>query len=177
MLRGDRFKATLLVMLGMVTAVLGVGCGETTTKVVSQVPERRPSTSTTTVSQPQPSATGGTSASATGGTSASATGGTSASATGGTSSTATAPASATPGAAAVQEPREVPNETNLRLVVAEKDLERRGVPYRVLGAGYTGSSSKSEWIVCETNPAARTHLESGTTIRLIVGRSCRAGTG
>jgi hypothetical protein len=177
-------NATLLVVLGMVTAVLGVGCGETTTKVVSQVPERRPSTSTTTVSQPQSAATGGTaatatggtSASATGGTSASATGGTSASATGGTSATTTGGTAATPGAAAAQEPREVPKETNLRLVVAEKDLERRGVPYRVVGAGYTSSSRKSEWIVCETNPTARTHLESGTTIRLIVGRSCRAGT-
>jgi hypothetical protein len=75
-----------------------------------------------------------------------------------------------------EEARTVPDETHVRLDAAERDLERRGVSFRVLGGGSSGLSPKSAWTVCETNPAPRTHLESGTTIRLIVGRSCRSGT-
>jgi len=131
-------------VLGAVTAALGAGCGATTTKVVTTVPGRS-STSTTTVSQPEPTATGRTSPTAGGGS--------------------------------PEAPGAVPDVTGVRLDVAARDLERRGVPYRVVGPSYTGSGSKSDWTVCETNPAARTHLESGTTVRLIVGRSCRAGAG
>jgi hypothetical protein len=71
-----------------------------------------------------------------------------------------------------EEPRAVPNEVHMRLAAAERDLQTRGVPYRVVGGGSAGSSPKPDLTVCETNPAAGTHLESGTTVRLIVGRSC-----
>jgi hypothetical protein len=75
-----------------------------------------------------------------------------------------------------EEPGSVPDETNVRLDVAERDLKRRGVSYTVIGDGASGLGAKRDWTVCETNPSPRTHLESGTTVRLIVGRSCRAPT-
>jgi beta-lactam-binding protein with PASTA domain len=66
----------------------------------------------------------------------------------------------------------VPNVTGVRLDAAEKDLKRRSVPYRILASGGSGAA-KNSWTVCETNPAPRTHLESGTTVRLIVAPSCK----
>ena len=76
------------------------------------------------------------------------------------------------GAGSLEEPAAVPDETHRRLAVAERDLARRGLPYRVIRGGATGLGPKSDLTVCETNPAPRTRLESGTTIRLIVRRSC-----
>lgn len=80
------------------------------------------------------------------------------------------------GAGSLEEPAAVPDETHVRLEVAERDLERRRLLYRVIRGGASGLSPKSDLTVCETNPAPRTHLESGTTIRLIVRRSCQPGT-
>ena len=80
------------------------------------------------------------------------------------------------GAGNLEEPAAVPDETHRRLDVAERDLERKRLPYRVIRGGATGLGPKSDLTVCETNPAPRTHLESGTTIRLIVRRSCPPGT-
>jgi hypothetical protein len=66
----------------------------------------------------------------------------------------------------------VPNETGLAVGVAEKDLERRHIPYKLVGATASGTAI-TNWTVCETNPAPRTHLESGTTLRLAVAPSCK----
>ena len=64
----------------------------------------------------------------------------------------------------------VPNEIGVRLDVAVRDLEGKKVKYKVVRPGTSGA--KINWTVCKTNPLPRTHLESGTTIRLIVARSC-----
>lgn len=73
-------------------------------------------------------------------------------------------------------PGTVPDETRVRLDVAEIDLKRRGLSYRVIApTGTSALNVKSKWTVCETNPSPRTHLETGTTIRLIVARSCQRG--
>jgi hypothetical protein len=61
----------------------------------------------------------------------------------------------------------------MRLAGAEKELRRRGISYRVLKATVAGSMAGGSWTICRTNPLAQTHLESGTTIRLVVARSCR----
>jgi hypothetical protein len=65
----------------------------------------------------------------------------------------------------------VPNLVGVGLASAEKELRLRGVSYRVLLA--PGSVASGGWTVCHTNPLPGTHLESGTVLRLIVGRSCR----
>jgi PASTA domain-containing protein len=66
----------------------------------------------------------------------------------------------------------VPNEIGLRLDFAEKDLNSKKLPYKVIG-GSSGGVARGDWTVCEMNPAPRTHLEFGTTIRLLVAHSCR----
>jgi hypothetical protein len=66
----------------------------------------------------------------------------------------------------------VPNERNARLGIAEKDLEGKGIPYKVLVRGGASGAALSSWRVCETQPSPRFHLESGTTVRLIVAPSC-----
>jgi hypothetical protein len=65
----------------------------------------------------------------------------------------------------------VPNEIGLRLNSAEKDLNSKKLPYKVIG-GSSGGVARGDWTVCEMNPSPRTHLEFGTTIRLLVARSC-----
>jgi hypothetical protein len=65
----------------------------------------------------------------------------------------------------------VPNEVGLQLDVAERDLRRRRIPYRVLPPAQ-GLSPAAALRVCASSPTPRTHLESGTTVRLIVARSC-----
>jgi hypothetical protein len=68
----------------------------------------------------------------------------------------------------------VPNLIGVRLDRAEKELRRQGISYRVLGAAVDpGSALSASLTICRTNPLPHTHLESGTTIRLIVARSCR----
>jgi hypothetical protein len=136
-------KPRLLVVLGLVTAALGAGCGGTTTTVETVTTKQPPSTSTSTVSQPE--------------------------------RTETVHTSSPTGPGNHEGPGTVPDETHVRLDVAERDLARRGVSYTVVGVGASGLGAKSHWTVCETNPSPRTHLESGTTIRLIVGRSCQPG--
>jgi hypothetical protein len=69
-------------------------------------------------------------------------------------------------------PGTVPNETGVRLLVAEKNLERRGIPYKVARRRASDGTLTADWRVCETNPAPRSHIESGTTLRLIVAPSC-----
>jgi hypothetical protein len=64
----------------------------------------------------------------------------------------------------------VPKEIGLRLDAAVKDLNSKKIPYKVIG-GASGVV-KNDWMVCEMIPSPRTHLEFGTTIRLIVARSC-----
>lgn len=66
----------------------------------------------------------------------------------------------------------VPNETKVRLDVAEEELESRKLAYKVVGGGLFGVVVKSHWTVCEVKPPPGTHVGSGTTVRLIVARSC-----
>ncbi len=87
------------------------------------------------------------------------------------------PSTTTPSTAGAEEANHeavgtVPNETGLRVDVAEKDLERRHIPYKLVG-GVASGAGMTTWTVCETNPAPRTHLESGTTVRLTVAPSCK----
>ena len=56
---------------------------------------------------------------------------------------------------------------------SEKDLERKGIPYKVVGGSDSGVLVKNSWMVCATNPLPHSHLESGTTIFLIAARSCK----
>jgi hypothetical protein len=129
LLRSMRPKALLL---GVSTAALAAGCGESTTTVHSVVTQQ---VSTPTVTASQPGANAGK-----------------------------APDEGHVGT--------VPKEIGARLDVAERDLQGKRLPYRVLVRGGSRVVVKSAWTVCETNPAPRTHLELGTTIRLIVARSC-----
>lgn len=69
----------------------------------------------------------------------------------------------------------VPEETGVRLDVAVRDLARRKLPYRVVGGTASTLGTQRRWLVCETSPSPRTHLESGTVIRLIIARACRPG--
>jgi hypothetical protein len=66
----------------------------------------------------------------------------------------------------------VPNETSVRLDVAEEEMENAHLSYRVVGGGLFGVVVKSDWTVCETKPSPGAHVSSGATIRLIVARSC-----
>jgi hypothetical protein len=69
-------------------------------------------------------------------------------------------------------PGTVPDETGVRLHVAEKNLEGRGITYKVARRRPADGTVTADWRVCETNPAPRSHIESGTTLRLIVAPSC-----
>ena len=66
-------------------------------------------------------------------------------------------------------PGTAPNEIGRRLGGAEADLLRRGIRYRVKGRT---AGEEPQALVCETNPAPRSHLESGTVLYLVVGSSC-----
>jgi hypothetical protein len=70
-------------------------------------------------------------------------------------------------------PGTAPNEIGIRLAVAERNLKRRKIPYKIIGAAASGVVATRSWPVCKTNPAPRSHLESGTTLYLIVARSCK----
>jgi hypothetical protein len=89
-----------------------------------------------------------------------------------------APTSTTPESSPERKPAHegqgtVPNEIGAPLAVAERDLAHRGLAYRVLPAAPSAGVVAGHSTVCEMNPAPRTHLESGTTIRLIVAPRCR----
>jgi hypothetical protein len=66
----------------------------------------------------------------------------------------------------------VPNEVGARLDAAERSLQRQRIPFKVVARGTAGVPVKGAWTVCETSPAPRIHLETGTTVDLIVARSC-----
>jgi hypothetical protein len=68
-------------------------------------------------------------------------------------------------------PGAVPDEVGRPLATAERELHARHVPFRVIPAHGAGAGVSER--VCATNPTPRTHLESGTIVRLIVARSCR----
>jgi hypothetical protein len=67
----------------------------------------------------------------------------------------------------------VPNETGLELRVAERNLRIKRVPYKVLRRSPSAAAVSTTWLVCTSNPAPRSHLESGTVVKLIVAPSCR----
>lgn len=69
-------------------------------------------------------------------------------------------------------PVSVPDETGERLDVAEDDLRANGLSYREVGGGTFGIVVKSNWIVCETRPAAGASVKRRTRIALIVDRDC-----
>ena len=66
----------------------------------------------------------------------------------------------------------VPDETNLELRVAQQHLRLKHIPYKVLRRGQAPGTVTGTWIVCAMNPAPRTHLETGTVVRLLVAASC-----
>jgi hypothetical protein len=68
--------------------------------------------------------------------------------------------------------RTVPNETHVRLDVAEEELESSQLAYKVVGGGTFGVVVKSDWTVCEMKPSPGTHVEPGSTVRLIIARTC-----
>jgi hypothetical protein len=67
----------------------------------------------------------------------------------------------------------VPNEVGVRLDAAERSLQSKRIPFKAIAKGTAGTPVKSNWMVCESSPAPRTHLETGTTVDLIVAPSCR----
>jgi hypothetical protein len=67
----------------------------------------------------------------------------------------------------------VPNEVGVRLDAAERSLQRKRIPFKVVARGTAGVPVKGAWTVCETSPAPRIHLETGTTVELIVAPACR----
>jgi hypothetical protein len=89
------------------------------------------------------------------------------------------PTQTTPPAAGTSPPGEgvpigtVPNEVGVRLEAAERSLQSKRIPFKAVAQGGTGMPVKSNWTVCESSPAPRIHLETGTTVDLIVAPSCR----
>jgi hypothetical protein len=88
--------------------------------------------------------------------------------------TATAPAAiGSPAEEARHEgPGTVPNEVGLRLHTAENNLKQREIPFRVIRLGASAQYAASRLTVCSSNPAPRSHLESGTIVRLAVAHAC-----
>jgi beta-lactam-binding protein with PASTA domain len=68
-----------------------------------------------------------------------------------------------------QDPHGVPNVTGQRLDIAVDRLEDEGLEYELLGGGTFGVVVKSNWYVCEQQPAGGSRASS---VDLIVGRSC-----
>ena len=66
-------------------------------------------------------------------------------------------------------PHGVPKLVGDRLDVAEDKLGQVGLAYKEVGGGTFGIIVKSNWIVCETDPAAGGHAQR---VRLIVDREC-----
>jgi hypothetical protein len=67
----------------------------------------------------------------------------------------------------------VPEELDVRLNVAEEDLESKGLAYQVVGHGAFGAVAKANWKVCEMSPPPGAHVEKGTTIKLTIARFTR----
>jgi hypothetical protein len=70
----------------------------------------------------------------------------------------------------------VPNELELRLIVAEEDLESRGLAYKVVkveGRHRFGSVAKADWTVCEMRPPPGASIAKGTEIGLVIARFSR----
>jgi hypothetical protein len=66
----------------------------------------------------------------------------------------------------------VPDEVGQRLDVAEDDLSSKGLTFQEIGGGVVGIVVKSNWTVCSTKPPAGTSVSSGSSVKLIVDRSC-----
>jgi hypothetical protein len=66
----------------------------------------------------------------------------------------------------------VPNLLGKRLDVAENTLHETGLTYKVIGGGLFGIVVRSDWTVCETEPASETMIQPGGRVKLIVSRSC-----
>jgi hypothetical protein len=64
----------------------------------------------------------------------------------------------------------VPDELDLRLDVAEEDLESKGFAYQLVGHGAFGAVAKANWTVCEMAPSPGAHVEKGATIKLTIAR-------
>jgi beta-lactam-binding protein with PASTA domain len=70
-----------------------------------------------------------------------------------------------------QDPHPVPNVTGQRLDLAVDRLEDEGLEYELLGGGTFGVVVKSNWYVCEQQPAGGSRASS---VDLVVSRSCPA---
>ncbi len=66
--------------------------------------------------------------------------------------------------------RPVPRVVGERLDVAEHRLDARGLSYDVIGGGTFGVVVKSNWRVCEQEPAPG--AQNVNSARLIVDRDC-----
>jgi myo-inositol-hexaphosphate 3-phosphohydrolase len=64
----------------------------------------------------------------------------------------------------------VPRLTGERLDVAEDKLTQTGLRYKEIGGGTFGIVVKSNWTVCQTEPAAGSRTSG--RVRLIVDRDC-----
>ena len=67
------------------------------------------------------------------------------------------------------EPKRVPDLRGERLDVAESRLEARGLDWEEIGGGNLGIVIRSHWYVCAQEPPPG---KKGTTVRLVVERSC-----
>jgi len=125
----------------MLAVALVAGCGSSGTTTVIEKQAAAPPTKTVTVqAASQPSATVTTQHTSSG-ASGSATGG-----------------------------HAVPKLAGERLDVAEDKLTSEGLRYKEIGGGTFGIIVKSNWTVCQTEPAAGEHTSG--RVRLIVDRDC-----
>jgi beta-lactam-binding protein with PASTA domain len=67
------------------------------------------------------------------------------------------------------EPQTVPDLRGERLDVAERQLDDRGLDFERVGGGALGIVVRSNWQVCDQEPAPG---RTATNVRLIVDRSC-----
>jgi hypothetical protein len=139
------WRPTGLLIGSLILASVGAGCGKATTTLDTVTGQGTSATS------PVRTSSGGA-----GGTSTSGTG---------TSTSAAEARHEGPGTA--------PKEIQIELRVARADLKRRGIPYTVQKRHPSQAPVESSWMVCETAAAPRSHLESGTSLGLIVAPSCR----
>lgn len=67
---------------------------------------------------------------------------------------------------------QTPDEIGKRLDLVENNLTEAGLTFKVIGGGLFGVVERSNWTVCETEPAAGSPLKSDVRIKLIIKRSC-----
>jgi hypothetical protein len=66
----------------------------------------------------------------------------------------------------------VPDLAGARLDLAERLLDRSGIPYDTDGGGLLGVILPQDWIVCSSNPGPGTTLPTNVPVTLAVDHSC-----